>query len=409
MKRYVMVGCGSRGTQAYAAPLVKNYSDVGELVGVYDTNYKRAKAVSDICGKEIPSFDSFDEMLEVTKPDTVIITTIDATHHIYAIRAMEAGCDVICEKPMTTTPETALAIREASERTGKNVRVTFNLRFNPQLLKLKEVVQSGIIGEIFSVHFQWMLDTKHGADYFRRWHRERKNSGSLLVHKSTHHFDLVNWFLDDEPEVVNAFGTRRTYGKGRAERGERCLNCPYKNECRYYYDLEKNGKRLYLDCEDVDNYYRDSCIFSDDVDIEDNVSVSVKYKRGAVMSYTLTAHSPYEGFNLILNGERGRLEFTKYTVHGEDFSELPKDEMLRLYNYNGECINIELPKSEAGGHGGSDDKIRDNLFIGYTDDPYSQMAGIREGMTSIGIGMAANISMREKRRISFAELYDNKF
>ena len=409
MKRYVMVGCGSRGTQAYAKPLVKNYGDVAELVGVYDTNYKRAKAVSDICGKEIPTFDSFDEMLEVTKPDTVIVTTIDATHHIYAIRAMEAGCDVICEKPLTTTPDTALAIRETSERTGKSVRVTFNLRFNPQLLKLKEVIQSGIIGEIYSVHFQWMLDTKHGADYFRRWHRERKNSGSLLVHKSTHHFDLVNWFLDDEPEVVNAFGTRRTYGKGRAERGERCLNCPYKSECKYYYDLEKNGKQLYLDCEDVDKYYRDSCIFSDDVDIEDNISVNVKYKRGAVMSYTLTAHSPYEGFNMILNGERGRLEFTKYTVHGEDFSELPKNEMLKLYNYSGECIDIELPKPEAGGHGGSDDKIRDNLFIGFTDDPYSQMAGIREGMTSIGIGMAANISMKEKRQITFAELYDNKF
>ena len=117
MKRYVMVGCGSRGTQAYAKPLVKNYGDVAELVGVYDTNYKRAKTVSDICGKEIPTFDSFDEMLEVTKPDTVIVTTIDATHHIYAIRAMEAGCDVICEKPLTTTPETALAIRGQRVRT----------------------------------------------------------------------------------------------------------------------------------------------------------------------------------------------------------------------------------------------------------------------------------------------------
>ena len=409
MKKYVLVGCGSRGVLAYAKPLVDNYGEVAELVGVYDLNRKRAEAVSDICGKEIPVYDDFDEMIKLACPDVVIVTTIDSTHHIYAIRAMEAGCDVICEKPMTTTPDTALAIREASERTGKSVRVTFNLRFNPQLLKLKEVVQSGLIGEIYSVHFQWMLDTSHGADYFRRWHRERKNSGSLLVHKSTHHFDLVNWFLDDEPEVVNAFGPRRTYGKGREERGERCLTCPYNKTCKYYYNIEKNGKRLYLDCEDVDKYYRDSCIFSDAVDIEDNISVNVKYKRGAVMSYTLTAHSPYEGFNLILNGERGRLEFTKYTVHGADFTELPKDEILKLYNYNGECIDIELPKSGAGGHGGSDDKIRDNLFIGFTDDPFAQMAGIREGMTSIGIGMAANISMKENRQVTFAELYNNQF
>ena len=409
MKKYVLVGCGSRGVYAYAKPIVAKYSDVASLVGVYDKNRKRAEAVSDICGCEIPAFLDFDEMLAAVKPDVVIVTTVDATHHLYAIRAMEAGCDVICEKPMTTTPESALAIRETSERTGKSVRVTFNLRFNPQLLKLKEVVATGIIGEVHSVHFQWMLDTVHGADYFRRWHRERKNSGSLLVHKSTHHFDLVNWFLDDEPEVVNAFGTRRSYGKGKAERGERCLTCPHAKECRYYYDIEKNGKRLYLDCEDVDKYYRDSCIFSDAIDIEDNISVSVRYNRGAVMSYTLTAHSPYEGFNLVLNGERGRLEFTKYTVHGENFSELPRAEMLRLYNYNGECIDIELPGSDAEGHGGADDEIRDNLFIGYTDDPFSQMAGIREGMTSIGIGMAANISMKENRQVTIRELYDNKF
>ena len=409
MKKYAIVGCGNRGIYAYAKPLVNNYAEVATLVGACDLNRKRAEALCEICDKDVPIFEDFDEMLRTVCPDVVIVTTIDATHHLYAIRAMEAGCDVICEKPMTTTPEAALAIRETSERTGRSVRVTFNLRFNPQLLRLKEVVKSGIIGEVYSVHFQWMLDTTHGADYFRRWHRERRNSGSLLVHKSTHHFDLVNWFLDDEPEVVSAFGTRRTYGKGREERGERCLSCPYSKSCKYYYDIEKNGKRLYLDCEDVDKYYRDSCIFSDDVDIEDNISVSVKYRRGAVMSYTLTAHSPYEGFNLILNGERGRLEFTKYTVHGEDFSELPKNEMLKLYNYNGECTNIELPRSETGGHGGSDDKIRDNLFLGYSDDPYSQMAGIREGMTSIGIGMAANLSMKEKRQITFKELYDNKF
>ena len=60
------------------------------------------------------------------------------------------------------------------------------------------------------MHFEWALDTRHGADYFRRWHRERKNSGSLLVHKSTHHFDILNWLIDEDPVKVNAFGTRQS-------------------------------------------------------------------------------------------------------------------------------------------------------------------------------------------------------
>ena len=216
MKRYVLVGCGSRGINAYAKPMVKSYNGSAKLVGVYDINYKRAEAVSEICGKKIPAFSDFDEMLEKTNPDVVIVTTIDATHHLYATRAMEKGCDVIIEKPLATTPEAAIAIRDTAERTGRNARVTFNLRFSPSLLKIKETVQSGIIGDVHSVHFQWMLDTVHGADYFRRWHRERKNSGSLLVHKSTHHFDLVNWFLDDEPEAVNAFGTRKNLRQGKS-------------------------------------------------------------------------------------------------------------------------------------------------------------------------------------------------
>ena len=63
-----------------------------------------------------------------------------------------------------------------------------------------------VIGEVKAVHFEWMLSTYHGADYFRRWHRDKRNSGGLLVHKSTHHFDLVNFWLNDKPKTVFAFG-----------------------------------------------------------------------------------------------------------------------------------------------------------------------------------------------------------
>ena len=127
------------------------------------------------------------------------------------------------------------------------------------------------------------------------------------------------------------------------------------------------------------------------------------------MSYTLTAHSPYEGFNLVLNGALGRLEFTKYAIHGEDFSELRRKEELRVFKHNGEMLEFELPESEGAGHGGADGKLLDNLINAYTDGPFSQMAGIRAGMTSIGIGMAANISMNENRQVTIRELYNNKF
>lgn len=405
MKKYVQVGCGARGILAFSVPIVKKYGDCAELCGVYDINPKRAALVSRMTGAEIPVYDDFDRMLSEVKPDAVIVTTIDSMHDVYVIRAMEAGCDVVVEKPLTTTFEKSLAIKEVQERTGREVIVTFNLRFQPFFVRVKEILNSGVIGKVLSVNYEWMLDTRHGADYFRRWHRRRENSGSLLVHKSTHHFDIVNWLLEEDPIAVNAFGTRRFYGPVREERSERCLTCPYKGKCAFYLDIQKEPlKQLYLECEDVDGYYRDRCVFSEEIDIEDSLSVNVQYSGGAVMSYSLTAHSPYEGMRLVLNGTEGRMEITRKSSSAINFQESSKD-ILRIYNRKGEEITINVPNGTAEGHGGADDNLRDRIFKQRGEDPLGQMADIRAGMMSIGIGMAANISMAEKRRVLLSEFY----
>lgn len=408
MKKYVQVGCGYRGTYAYSVPLVENYSDVAELCGVYDVNFKRTNLVNEFTGKEIPRYDDFDKMLAEVKPDTVIVTTKDCAHDEYIIKALYAGCDVISEKPLTTTFEKALAIKKAQEETGKQVIVTFNLRFHPFYSRIKEIVASGTIGKILSVHYEWMLDTSHGADYFRRWHRMRENSGSLLVHKSTHHFDLANWFLEEDPISVNAFGTKRFYGPTRENRSERCLTCPHKKTCEFYLDLNAHEDlvRVYLNNEDADGYYRDRCVFADEINIEDSVSVNVQYSGGAVMSYSLTAHSPYEGVNLVLNGTDGRIEIKSKSAQALSYNEKSATSVT-IYNRRGEVINMQIPQKSSAGHGGADDELRDRLFRNPSaPDPYHQMADTRAGMMSIGIGMAANLSMKEGRRVNLSEFYD---
>lgn len=406
MKKYVIVGCGSRGIGAYAEPLVRDYGDCAELCGVYDINKKRALLVSERVGKDIPAFDSFEKMLEATRPDKVIVTSKDCTHDEYIIKALRFGCDVITEKPITTDFEKAAAITEAKLETGRDITVTFNLRFSPFCARVKEIVASGVIGKVLSVHFEWMLDTKHGADYFRRWHRERANSGSLLVHKSTHHFDYVNWLLGSEPISVNAYGTRRFYGHTREERSERCLGCPYKSECGYSLDITSGEyKRLYLDCESEDGYFRDRCIFSDEIDIEDSVSVNVQYDDGAIMSYSLTAHSPYEGYHLVLSGTKGRMEVTKLSTELPGYREESREE-IRVFDRLGRVTVYDIPKRSSEGHGGADGEMRNWLFMGIELNPsLEQAAKLRAGLMSIGIGMAANISMKENRRVYLSEFY----
>lgn len=404
VKKYVQVGCGVRSL-AYSLSLVKEYADCGELCGVYDPNYKRAELVSELAGKEIPAYDDFDKMIEEIKPDVVIVTPKDSAHDEYIIKALYAGCDVISEKPLTTTFEKANAIEKAQRETGKEVIVTFNLRFHPFFKRIKEIISSGVIGKILSVNYEWMLDTQHGADYFRRWHRKRENSGSLLIHKSSHHFDLINWFLEEEPIAVNAYGTRRFYGHTREERSERCLTCPHKKTCEFYFDIDHHDihTKLYHNCEDVDGYLRDACIFSDEIDIEDSVCLNVNYSGGAVMCYSLTAHSPFEGLSLTLNGTEGRMEIKTRSKELANFA-VESSRSVVIYNRKGEGINIDIPEVTSAGHGGADDEIRERLFRNkHLPDPLHQMADLRAGMMAVAIGMAANVSMKEKRAVCVGE------
>src|ERR1700726_3053971 len=100
MRRYVLVGAGARALGQFALPLARQYRESAYLAGVHDLNPVRAAYVARTCGS-VPAFDDFDQMLRTTRPDGVIVATVDRTHHEYIILALEAGCDVISEKPLT--------------------------------------------------------------------------------------------------------------------------------------------------------------------------------------------------------------------------------------------------------------------------------------------------------------------
>src|SRR5690242_4294395 len=112
----------------YARPMRERFADRAQPVGVFDPNRTRARYVAEAAG-EVPAYDDFDAMVRETRPDAVIITTMDRYHHDYIIRSLEAGCDAITEKPMTIDDEKCRAILAAERRTGRRVVVTFNYRF----------------------------------------------------------------------------------------------------------------------------------------------------------------------------------------------------------------------------------------------------------------------------------------
>jgi predicted dehydrogenase len=402
MKSYGLVGASGRGLLMYAKPIVEQYADTSQLVGIFDTNSIRAKYVSKECNN-VPVFKSFEALIQTAHPDTVIVTTVDRYHHEYIVKSLEAGCDVITEKPMTIDDEKCRAILSAEKKTGKKVTVTFNYRFEPYVTRIKELIKSGVIGQILSVDFEWLLDTSHGADYFRRWHRRIENSGGLLVHKATHHFDMVNWWIEDSPQSVYAFGNLRFYGPTRTETGERCCTCAYKKSCEFFVDYISVPilKALYFDAEREDGYYRDRCVFSDEINIYDSMSVTVKYQSGPVMSYSLIAHSPYEGWRAAINGTGGRLEIQKF--ESGPLASSPAY-TASLFNRKGELITYSIPKA-IGGHGGADERLLERLFEhNLSPDLLGYMAGSQAGAMSILIGVAANKSIKTGQSVTIGDL-----
>jgi len=424
--KYAIVGVGHR-TGMWQEAIYKKYSNSAEVVGFCDTNLGRMKYyqtyAQKLTGKIIPAYmaTDFDKMLRETKPDIVIVTTVDAFHHEYIIRAMELGCNVITEKPMTNTKEKCQMIIDAQQKYGKQIIVSFNYRYSPPRTQLKDLLMKGTIGDILSVDFHWMLNTHHGADYFRRWHSQKRFSGGLMVHKATHHFDLINWWLSAIPEKVAANGKRDFYTPEMAKRfglsgpHERCFTCPEKKKCGFELDWSKNErlKALYLDNEKYDGYFRDKCVFRQDIDIEDTMNVLVEYNNKVTMCYSLNAFNAWEGYLVVFNGTKGRIEHKmeeQLYIAGDGNVQggiKEGETYIKVIPIRGSAYNVNVWKGE-GGHGGGDDVMLDDIFSpDKKQDHYLRNADQRAGAYSILTGIAANYSIATGEKIIIADMVKN--
>jgi predicted dehydrogenase len=429
-KRYAIVGTGGRAG-LYVEALHTTYANVAELVAMCDLsqtrmNWYNQQLADQLDAAPLPTYPAhdFDRMIVESKPDTVIVTTVDCTHHEYITRAMALGCDVITEKPMTTDLAKLNAIFAAIEQTGKSLRVTFNYRYAPAYTRFRELLTAGVVGQPKLVDFSWLLDTSHGADYFRRWHREKANSGGLLVHKATHHFDLVNWWIGSYPQSVFALGSLSFYGKDNATaRGEhyeytRYTAVPAAQNDPFALQLTSQAalKGLYLDAEAETGYLRDRNVFGEPITIEDTMTVTARYANGALLSYCLVAYSPWEGLRIAITGDKGRLEMdieesiTHLLGEGEAkdaaASKGPfKQARIRVFPMFGQPYEVDVPAGD-GGHGGADPVMLEQIFSpNPPPDPFGRAASHIDGAASVLVGIAANEAMRSQRLVQIGDLF----
>jgi len=438
--RIALIGTGGR-SEMYIRAIFGNYAATAELVAFSDVNPGRVEFYQKLIQElgapaPVASFDPADltAFIEANAIDRVVVTTPDYTHADYIVEALRAGADVVVEKPLTIDAEGCRRITQAVRETGRNVVVTFNYRYSPRNSALKEIIQSGVIGKVTSIDFSWVLDTVHGADYFRRWHREKKNSGGLLIHKASHHFDLVNWWIDDVPERVFASGGLKFYGDKNAaerglgprpERGTPAADAPAAAEKDpFTLDLREDErlKALFLDNEHYDGYRRDQDVFTGGITIEDNLALVVEYQGGPRLSYSLNAHSPWEGYRVAVNGTEGRAELEvveraavtsstdKKTVVDPSATPIEEDDAIRR---NGERLVVQRHWEAAyevpivngeGGHGGGDELLLSDLFDGPGEDPLGRPSGYLDGLRSVSVGIAGNRSLESSLPVRIEDL-----
>ncbi|KAK8858414.1 hypothetical protein IAR55_002641 [Kwoniella newhampshirensis] len=410
-----------------------------QLVALCDTNPARMDhhqaMLKELGRPEAKKYaaEDFPKMLEEQNLDVLVVTTIDYTHDQYIVPALKAGIKVLTEKPMTTDVEKAKKILQTVEETKGSLQVLFNYRYNPVHWKVAEVIAEGKIGNVKSVHFEWLLDTVHGADYFRRWHRYKDRSGGLMIHKSSHHFDLVNFWIQSKPSAVFGMGKLAFYGKeqgtksGWARSYDRARDSKEAADDPFAIHLEDEPglKALYHDAEHIDGYHRDMNVFADDITIEDDMSVLVNYESGVNMTYHLTAYSPWEGYRVMFNGDKGRLELevvenshrepgkkggnAEGVVHGE--KALPNEGKAKITLQQLWKEKEDVPYIWAtGGHGGGDDAMLDQILgprpgIEPTKTPINRLSANEiDGALAMAVGLAANESFKTGKLVNIKEL-----
>jgi predicted dehydrogenase len=394
-----LIGCGHRGIAGFLKT-IKELNRADSVIALCDSNQARLEFAKEYLNvQECKTFLDYDSFLAEPRLNTIIVATPDNTHVNLVVKAFNHGKHVICEKPMATNIEDCHKMIQAKGE--HEFRVAFNLRYDSTVKKLKSLIDDNCVGEILHVAAHDIVSKEHGSDYFRRWHRLTKNSGSLLMHKSTHMFDVINWFVNSTPKTVSAQAAK-TYYLPEYQKGDNCTECSGSQDCKFYVDISKDipgqeagidefYKRLYVDGLKHDNYQRDKCVFHKENDLNDTYNVQVEYRNGILFSYTGLFYAPYEERRLMIQGNKGRIE-----------ANLARREITIFKNNEMSQVDTIVLPEEIGGHGGADINLMKAVFGIQTDD--IQEADSTDGYWSVALADAANRSITTGEKSNIKEL-----
>lgn len=433
--RLAVLGCGNRG-QAYADYTFSHPEEL-EIVSVIDTEkFALSFAMERYGVKEYMAFSNVDEFLKANvSVDMVVIATQDASHYELCMKVLNAGYNVLLEKPITANPTELLNIEKLAKEKGLIVLVCHVLRYAPIYKKVKEIIHSGEIGEIVSIEANEHVGVAHYLESFIKgpWRSEKECGSTLLLAKCCHDLDLICWLNNQTtPKRISSFGSRSRYitAKRPKDATEFCYQCPRKDTCqvsaiKVHLELEpfpfqtyaELVKKLGVEAENISKeekleYLKNSdmgrCAYLDR-DLVDRQTVSIEFENGSVANFALIGGSPRADryFHIIgTDGEiEGKLEQNKFEVR--KINSNPGKFELEVRKYD--CSSDIVVSDKYGGHGGGDYALVYDLvrYLNGSNESLS-ITTIDDSINGHFCVYAADDSRREGKTIDFNEYKKQK-
>jgi predicted dehydrogenase len=278
-----------------------------EIAAIADIDMNNMEHLCNIYEKQWDKYLDYKALLEREDIDAIVLSTPDYMHEQQAVEILRAGKHLFLEKPMAITLEGARRIIEERNRSGKILIVGFVLRYNKLYKKMKELIDSKIIGEVKAA---WVLHSVGTSSqwFFHNWHGRMENTGGLLVQKGSHDFDIINWIINSKVKKIAAMGSLDFFGGNNLNELE-CQSCKDRSKCSEAIKgnnviwRKYNGKIAKI----VYNQWKNKCAFREEINVLDNYQILLEYENGVKVSYFENHYTPDDNREYIFIGTKGKL------------------------------------------------------------------------------------------------------
>ncbi len=401
-----VIGAGQRG--AGFGYYISEFPHLGKVVGVAEPRKEHREKFA-ATHKLAPDavFESWEKFLEGPKRcDAVVIATLDKEHLGPAVAALEKGYHLLLEKPMAITLADCEKIAAAQKKSGAIMAVCHSMRYHQGFSKVKELLDSGVIGKLATLDQIEQVAFWHQAHSFVRgnWRRADQESFMLMA-KSCHDLDYISHLVGAPCERVSSSGSLMYFKEENAPKGstDRCTNgCAIEAECPYsaikiYVDWDRNewpasvvsadhSKEAHMEAIRTGPYGR--CVWRCDNDVVDHQVVMMEFEGGVTATFTMTAFTKNGGRKVRLNGTEGELFYDEH------------EETITLKRFAENATETIKLGRESGGHGGGDTRVvRSWLKAVQAGDQSMILTGAQESLKTHTLVFAAEKARLEKRTV----------